>query len=261
MGGAIISALISDEVTEPASIRASDPNPQVHQDLAAAYPGIDLYHDNAAAVEGAEVIVLAVKPQIFPRVVPDISGKIAPDALILSIMAGVTVSQIRTALKHEAIVRSMPNTPAQIGAGITTWMGSPSVTPDQEQLARSILSGMGADLQVAEERYLDMATAVAGSGPAYVYLFMEAMIDAAVHLGFSRVDAEQLVTHTVKGSVDYYLQGNADGQQNISHFRNQVTSPGGTTAAGLYELEKAGLRTAMAKAIKAAHDRSVALGK
>ena len=261
MGGAIISALIRDQVTPIEHVRASDPNPQIHEQLTAAYPGIDLYHSNTTAVQGADVVVLAVKPQIFRKVIPEIRGQINSDALVISIMAGVRMDQMQSGLGHNNLIRSMPNTPAQVGAGITTWMANAAVTAEQELLARQILSGMGAQIQVHEERYLDMATAVAGSGPAYVFLFVEAMIDAAVKLGFTRPDAEKLVTHTVQGSVDFYLKGNPDGDLNITQFRNQVTSPGGTTAAALYELEKAGFRTAIADAIQAAHDRSVELGK
>jgi pyrroline-5-carboxylate reductase len=160
-------------------------------------------------------------------------------------------------LNHDSIVRAMPNTPAQIGQGITVWTASAAVNDDQLEMARLVLSALGQEVHVEEEYYLDMATALSGSGPAYVFLFMEALIDAGVHMGFPRRIAEQLVTQTILGSVSYY-------QKNAVHpaqLRNQVTSPGGTSAEALYYLEKAGLRTAISRAVWAAFERSQELGK
>jgi pyrroline-5-carboxylate reductase len=151
----------------------------------------------------------------------------------------------------------MPNTPAQIGEGITVWAISPSVSTEQAELARQILSALGQEIFVEEENYLDMATAISGTGPAYVFLFMEALIDAGVHLGFPRRIAEQLVAQTIRGSVDYTLARKA----HPANLRNEVTSPGGTSAAALYYLEKAGFRTALSRAVWAAYERSQELGK
>jgi len=154
----------------------------------------------------------------------------------------------------------MPNTPAQIGKGITVWCCSPEVNEDQKNIARAILGSFGHEIFVEEEDYLDKATALSGTGPAYVYLFMEAMIDAGVHLGFSRRIAEKLVTETLRGSVDYYDK-NGLGSRHVASLRNQVTSPGGTSAEALYYLEKAGFRTAISRAIWAAYQRSLELGQ
>ena len=153
----------------------------------------------------------------------------------------------------------MPNTPAQIGEGITVWTAAPRVTDEQREMARQVLTALGDEVYVEEENYLDMATALSGTGPAYVFLFMEAMIDAGVHLGFPRRIAEQLVTKTMRGSVDYYMR--KEGESHLANMRNQVTSPGGTTAAALYFLEKAGFRTALSRAVWAAYERSQELGK
>jgi pyrroline-5-carboxylate reductase len=153
----------------------------------------------------------------------------------------------------------MPNTPAQIGEGITVWTVSPSVSQEQKQTARRLLSALGDEIFVEEENYLDMATALSGTGPAYVFLFMEAMVDAGVHLGFPRRIAEQLVAKTVRGSVDYYTK--REDQVHLARLRNEVTSPGGTSAAALYYLEKAGFRTAISRAIWAAYERSRELGR
>jgi pyrroline-5-carboxylate reductase len=151
----------------------------------------------------------------------------------------------------------MPNTPAQIGQGITVWTSSPSVTSEQSEIARQILQALGQEVFVEEETFLDMATALSGTGPAYVFLFMEAMIDAGVHLGFPRRIAEQLVAQTLRGSVEYYVQRKA----HPALLRNEVTSPGGTSAAAIYYLEKAGVRTAISRAVWAAYERSQELGK
>jgi len=151
----------------------------------------------------------------------------------------------------------MPNTPAQIGEGISVWTASSSVSPDQTQQAREILTALGEEIFVEEEEFLDMATALSGSGPAYVFLFLEAMIDAGVHLGLPRRIAEEMVEQTIRGSVDFY----AFSKTHPAALRNQVTSPGGTSAAALYYLEKAGFRTAISRAIWAAYERSQELGK
>jgi pyrroline-5-carboxylate reductase len=176
---------------------------------------------------------------------------------VLSIVAGASIDTISSGLNHPAVVRSMPNTPAQIGEGITIWTTSEGITEEQKETARTLLAALGQEIYVEEESYLDMATALSGTGPAYVFLFMEAMIDAGVHLGFPRRIAEQLVVQTVRGSVDYYSRNST----HPASLRNQVTSPGGTSAAALYYLEKAGFRTAISRAVWAAFERSQELGK
>jgi pyrroline-5-carboxylate reductase len=186
-------------------------------------------------------------------------GAIQPDALVLSIVAGAPIAKIAGGLDHLPIVRAMPNTPAQIGEGITVWTESPQVTAEQHEMGRQILGALGEEIFMEEEYYLNMATALSGTGPAYVFLFMEAMVDAGVHLGFPRRVAEQLVAQTVRGSVDFYTR--SDSPIHLAHLRNQVTSPGGTSAAALYYLEKAGFRTAISRAVWAAYERSRELGR
>jgi pyrroline-5-carboxylate reductase len=160
-------------------------------------------------------------------------------------------------LKHKAVVRSMPNTPGQIGEGISVWTASRETSEEQRELARQILGALGDQVFVEDEYYLDMATALSGTGPAYVFLFMEALIDAGVHLGFPRRIAEQLVLQTIRGSVAYY----ENAERHPATLRNQVTSPGGTSAEALYYLDKAGFRTAISRAVWAAYQRSLELGK
>jgi len=178
-------------------------------------------------------------------------------ALVLSIVAGARLGTLTEGLEHPAVVRSMPNTPARVGEGITVWTASAAVNDDQREQAKLILAALGQEIFVEDENYLDMATALSGTGPSYVYLFMEAMVDAGVHLGFPRRIAEQLVVQTVKGSVAYYEHS----PRHLARLRNEVTSPGGTSAAALYYLEKAGFRTALSRAIWAAYERSSALGR
>jgi pyrroline-5-carboxylate reductase len=257
MAEAMIAGLINQKVVSSASIVVSGPS-AVRVDELGERHAIRTETDNAAAVKDADVVVLAVKPQRLDRVTSDIRGSVKESALVLSIVAGATIDKIAGGLEHDAVVRSMPNTPAQIGEGITVWTAAESVSDEQKETAREILTAFGDEVFLDEERFLDMATALSGTGPAYVFLFMEAMVDAGVHLGFSRRVAEILVAKTVRGSVDFY--SNPDDPLHLARLRNQVTSPGGTSAAALYYLEKAGFRTALSRAIWAAYERSRELG-
>jgi pyrroline-5-carboxylate reductase len=258
MAEAMIHGLIRCQVAQPQSLLAAGPRQerldQLHQKYA-----IPVYLDNAQAARQADVVVLSVKPQRMDRVLTGLKGAIPPSALVLSIVAGAAIGKISRGLGHPLVVRSMPNTPAQIGEGITVWTASSGVSDEQMAMTRSILGALGEEVFLEEEYYLDMATALSGTGPAYVFLFMEAMVDAGVHLGFPRRIAEQLVAQTVRGSVDYYNL--RDDPVHLARLRNEVTSPGGTSAAALYYLEKAGFRTAISRAIWAAYERSIELGK
>jgi pyrroline-5-carboxylate reductase len=258
MAEAMIGGLIRQQVAEPKALTAAGPTVERLEYLHKRY-GVAATSDNAEAARPADVVVLSVKPQRLDRVLKGLRGAVRPDALVLSIVAGASIEKICSGLGHERVVRSMPNTPAQIGEGITVWTCSQAVSSEQQEMARSILTALGVEVLVEEESYLDMATALSGTGPAYVFLFMEAMVDAGVHLGFPRRIAEQLVAQTVRGSVDYYT--NRDETVHLARLRNQVTSPGGTSAAALYYLEKAGFRTAISRAVWAAYERSQELGK
>jgi pyrroline-5-carboxylate reductase len=256
MGEAIISGLLKKNVTSPENIRSSDPLPERRTELNTTY-GIVTTPDNPTAVANTDVVVLSIKPQRLDHVLSGLRDLIPPEALVLSIVAGATIEKISAGLQHHIIVRAMPNTPAQIGEGITVWTSSPEVSLTQLELTRQILDALGQEVFMEEEYYLDMATALSGTGPAYVFLFMEAMVDAGVHLGFPRRIAEQLVTQTIVGSVAYSKHRKA----HPATLRNEVTSPGGTSAAAIYYLEKAGVRTAISRAVWAAYERSQELGK
>jgi len=255
MGEAMIKGGLNRELVTPEYIIASDPRQERVQELAKRY-GIHVTTDNVQAVETAEVIVLSVKPQVLSVVLKEIRDAVDADNLILSIVAGARIRTIAQGLDHQAIVRSMPNTPAQIGEGITVWTDTAAVTEKQHAQARGLLSALGEEVYVEDEGYLDMATALSGTGPAYVFLFMEALIDAGVHLGFSRYLSERLVLQTMRGAVNFARRSNLHPAQ----LRNMVTSPGGTSAEALYQLEKGGLRTVVSRAIWAAYQKSKYLG-
>jgi len=257
MAEAMITGLIRRKVTVPEAIVVAGPSEHRCKELAERH-GVGWSIDNAAAVEDADVVVLTVKPQRLDHVLNDVRGRLKSTALVLSIVAGATIEKIGKTLGHDLIVRSMPNTPAQIGEGITVWTAASPVSDEQKEAAEEFLNAFGDEVFVEEERFLDMATALSGTGPAYIFLFMEAMVDAGVHLGFSRRIAEILVSKTVRGSVDFYAQ--RDDPLHLARLRNQVTSPGGTSAAALYYLEKAGFRTAISRAVWAAYERSRELG-
>ena len=255
MAEAMIAGLLRKKLSKPENITATGPREERGKKLQKKY-GINSTTDNASAAKNADVVVLSIKPQRLSEVMKGLKG-IRADALVLSIIAGANMKKIGTGLKHKAVVRSMPNTPGQIGEGITVWTSSKEVTDEQQDMARAILGALGDEVYVEDEGQLDMATALSGSGPAYVFLFTEALIDAGVHMGFSRRISEQLVLQTIKGSVSYYHNA----ERHPATLRNQVTSPGGTSAEALYYLEKAGFRTAISRAVWAAYQRSLELGK
>lgn len=255
MAEAMIAGLLNKKLAQPGDIIACGPRQERGSELHKKY-GIKVSVDNASSVHEADVVVLSVKPQRLTEVMKGLKG-IRSEALVLSIIAGANIKKISTGLKHRAIVRSMPNTPGQIGEGITVWTASREVTEKQQEMARAILGALGEEVFVEDESYLDMATALSGSGPAYVFLFTEALIDAGVHMGFPRRIAEQLVLRTIKGSASFYEFAG----RHPATLRNQVTSPGGTSAEALYYLEKAGFRTAISRAVWAAYQRSLELGK
>lgn len=256
MGSAMIGGLVSRHGVEPDHVMASDRHAERLDEVRAQF-GVGTTHDNRAAAESGQVVVLSVKPQVLPGVLSELAGAIDPDALVLSIVAGATIETIAAGLGHRAVVRTMPNTPAQVGEGMTVWCATPAVSEAQRAQAGAIVGALGKQLFVEDEAFLDMATAISGSGPAYVFLMMEALIDAAVHLGFSRDAARELVLQTIRGSAIYAQQQPV----HPAELRNRVTSPGGTSAEALYQLEKGNFRTVMSKAVVAAYNRSVELGR
>ena len=259
MAEAMIAGLLRGAQVEPENIIASHPRADRRSELVSSY-GIRSVEDNGAAIEHADVIVLAIKPQMLARVGRELRPLMAQRSsspLVISIIAGATTRALATALGHRQIVRSMPNTPAQLGRGMTVWYATPEVSDTQKEQARVLLGSLGVELEVDDEKLVGMATAVSGTGPTYVFLVMEALIDAAVHLGFPRHVAHDLVVETLEGST---LFAKSSGMH-PAQLRNMVTSPGGTSAAALHELESGRLRTVLSEAVWAAYRRTEELGR
>ena len=255
MGGAVVSALAASGVVPAASIVVSEIDAARRVAVATANgatAGRGLPHD----VTGAQALVLAVKPQSFPAVAEAIRPALDATQLVISIMAGVRLETMESSLGTPRVVRAMPNTPAQVGRGVTVWMAGSGVDADDRRRTQQILGSFGTEIEVHTERTLDAATAVHGSGPAYVFLVAEAWIDAAVSIGLDRQLAATLVRETLAGSAELWTAGDAS----ATALRHAVTSPGGTTAAALDAFEERGLRAAFLAAVAAAYRRSQELG-
>jgi pyrroline-5-carboxylate reductase len=215
-------------------------------------------------IVGADVILLATKPQNFQSLGAQLKGRIDERSIVLSILAGTKIDTLVETLGHSRVVRSMPNTPAAVQEGVTVWTATETMTPDDRALASKVLRAFGEEVMVDEERYLDVATAVSGSGPAYILLMMEAMIDTGVHMGFPREVATKIVLQTFRGTAVYagsqvQQLGRASNATPTS-LRADITSPGGTTASALYQLKQGRFETTVADGLWAAYNRSVELG-
>ncbi len=255
MAEAMIRGLLEKHLVPPSHVLVTGPRRERRADLAKRF-GVKALASNAEAAKSAHVVVLSVKPQVLPAVLRELRGELRDEQLVLSIVAGAPLIALSEGLDHAAVVRAMPNTPAQIGMGVTVWCTSAAVERDDRARAKAILGALGEELEVAEEAQVDMATALSGTGPTYVFLLMEALVDAGVHLGFSRRVAEELVLRTVEGSAAFARQSG----RHLAELRNMVTSPGGTSAAAIYELEKGTLRTVLSRAVYAAYLRTRELG-
>jgi pyrroline-5-carboxylate reductase len=251
----MIKGLLRKGLVVKDQVIASGPRPERGQELFERY-GVATTTSNVDAAEAAQLVVLSTKPQVLPPVLEELAGHVDPAALVISIVAGAKMGTMEKKLQVPAIIRVMPNTPAQIGMGISVWTATEATSEAQRGQALALLQALGEEVYVGDEQYLDMATALSGTGPAYAFLLMEAMVDAGVHLGFSRHVSERLVIETLRGSVEYARQS----PRHLAALRNQVTSPGGTSAEALYHLEKGGLRTVLSRAIWAAYQRSRSLG-
>jgi pyrroline-5-carboxylate reductase len=255
MAESIIAGLIRGKLVAPERIIGSEPRPERREELIKQY-GVRMVASNLEAARDADVLLLSVKPQTLTKVGHELGGHLRPEQLLVSIVAGANCNVLTNLLDHRQVVRSMPNTPAQIGRGMTVWYATPEVTELQCDQARVLLRSLGTDLQVEDERFVEMATAVSGTGPAYVFLVMEALIDAAVHLGFPRHVAHDLVIETLEGSTAF-AKATAE---HPAVLRNMVTSPGGTSAAAIHEMESGRLRTVLSEAVWASYRRTVELG-
>jgi len=251
MGEAILAAALDKEIFDPAAVTVVEKLDARRTQLRAAY-GVEATAD-AAAVAEATLVLLAVKPQD----VATVRAAVHPRALLMSIMAGVPIGALEQMFGHKAVVRVMPNTPAAVKAAMSVWTASPEVNAAQRDLARTVLAAVGREIYVDDEKKIDMATAISGSGPAYVFLFIEAMVEAGVAVGLPRLQAEEMALQTVYGSALYALEGGRP----AAELRAMVTSPAGTTAAALLEFEKGAFRATVIEAARAAHRRAIELGE
>ncbi|MFM7602047.1 MAG: pyrroline-5-carboxylate reductase [Pseudanabaena sp.] len=252
MGEAILSRLIASSLYLPSDVCVSDPMPERRTLLEKKY-GVKVTPNNLVAAE-AEVMLLAVKPQSLNAAAIGLAN--APANCIVSILAGVTLAQLEAMFPSKAIIRAMPNTPAQVGAGVTAIAANASVTKAQLDTVQKIFGAVGTVVEVAES-LMNAVTGLSGSGPAYVALMVEAMADGGVAAGLPRAIAMQLATQTVLGTAQLLTETKLHPAQ----LKDQVTSPAGTTIAAIAQLEKAGLRSAMIEAVLAATHRANELGK
>jgi pyrroline-5-carboxylate reductase len=268
MAEAIIAGLLRQRLVAPEQITGSHPRAARREELEARY-GIHVFESNREAatfepsseiatrdLPSSSMIVLAIKPQRLALVLNELKGALKPNQLALSIVAGARLEMIAAELLHPAVVRAMPNTPSQIGQGMTAWTATTEVAEAQQAQVRAMLCALGREIYVESERMIDMATALSATGPTYIFLVMEALVDAGVHMGFSRHVAQELVLQTMLGSVLFAQES----QKHPAELRNMVTSPGGTSAEAIYQMEKGSLRTVLSKAVYAAFNRAVALG-
>lgn len=261
MAESIIAGLLRKELVTPDQIAASHPRANRRAELAEKY-GIEVFEHNAEAVRHIRVyensvVALCVKPQRIKGVLEELEETVAPDQLVVSIIAGARIETISAALNNKKVVRAMPNTPSQIGAGITAWTCTDEVSSAEKAQIKALLTALGKELYVETENMIDMATSLSATGPTYIFLVMEALTDAGVHLGFSREMSKELVQETMLGAVRFAIESH----KHPAELRNMVTSPGGTSADAIYQMEKGGLRTVLSKAVYAAYQRAVALGQ
>ena len=254
MAEAMLAGLLEKELVAAGHVVCSHPRAERRAQLERER-GVATTADNAEAARDADVVLLGVKPQMLGAVMAELRGSLRPEQLVLSIIAGASTRALSEGLDHPVVVRCMPNTPAQIGQGVSVWYATDSVDDAGKSRTRAMLSALGREFEVHDERQVAMATAVSGTGPTYIFLFIEALTDAAVHLGFPRHVARELVLDTMQGSAAFAL---ASGRH-VAELRDMVTSPGGTSAEALYQLEKGRLRTVVSDAVWAAFERTLKL--
>jgi pyrroline-5-carboxylate reductase len=270
MAESMIAGLLKRRLVAPAQISGSHPRAARRAELEAKYgirvvennreavaPDASVSSGDAAAHASGAIVILAVKPQKLGGVLNELKDALRPDDLVVSIVAGARIETMAGALLHPAIVRAMPNTPAQVGEGMTVWTATAQVDETRERQVAAMLGALGSEMRVEEERQIDMATALSATGPTYIFLVMESLVDAGVHMGFSREVARELVLQTMLGSVRFAMESH----KHPAELRNMVTSPGGTSAEAIYQMEKGSLRTVLSKAVYAAFQRAVALGQ
>ncbi len=256
MAEVMIAGLLEEGVLSPERIAVSNRRPARAEELRARF-GVDAHQDNGAVAASADVLVLSVKPQTLAGVLRELSGKIPPQALVISIVAGARTEVLRRALRHDRVARCMPNLPCRIRRGMTVWAATPDARPEDLARVRSILGVMGEELQVDDEGHVDRATAVNGTGPAIVAEFVKAMLEAATYVGQPRHVARETVLATLLGTAELIRQSDA----HVSELIDEVTSPGGTTSRALQVLKQGRFGAVVTDAVDAAYNRTLALGE
>ncbi len=255
MAEALIGGILESRIAAPGDVTVGEPLEPRRDYLEQKY-GLVTYGRNLEAMDGADMVVLAVKPQSLAGVMKELRGNVAKKGAVVSIVAGAKMAPLVKGLDHPGVIRVMPNTPAQIGAGMSVWTAAPEVSEAQIEATKVILQTLGEEIYVPDEKLIDMATALSASGPAYVFLFIESLIDAGVYLGMPRDMARSLVLQTVSGSTKLVK----DTGRHPAELKDMVTSPAGTTIEALLSLEKDGFRSAVLQGVVAAYERSKALG-
>ena len=255
MASSLIGGLLAKGL-DAAQIRASDPGAETRARVSAEH-GIELFADNAQAVQDADVIVIAVKPQVMKAVCQDLRAHLEPHQLLISIAAGITCTSLQNWLGNQPLVRCMPNTPALLGKGVSGLFATAAVTAEQRQQAEDLLSAVGIAVWVDTEAQIDAVTAVSGSGPAYFFLLIEAMADAGVKLGLPREVARQLAEQTALGAAHMAVASDVD----AAELRRRVTSPAGTTEAAIKSFQADGFAASVEKALSTAAHRSAEMAE
>jgi pyrroline-5-carboxylate reductase len=254
MGEALLSRLIDQQIYLPDRIWVSDPQVQRQNFLASQYQ-VNVTHDNQVVVNHADILLLAIKPQVFDAVIAPLEKSGRSTQLIVSILAGVPLQRLEKAFPNQPVIRAMPNTPATVGAGMTAIAPGSHAQFSHLQTARQLFEAVGAVVDVPEQS-IDAVTGLSGSGPGYVAVMIEALIDGGVAVGLPRATATQLAIQTVLGTAEL-LQTTGI---HPAELKDRVTSPGGTTIAGISHLESVGFRSALIEAVRAAYERSRELG-
>jgi len=256
MAEALMRGLVSSGVADTGQILASDPVEE-RLDYIRNEIGVETTTDNLAVVARGQILVLAVKPNVVPGVLHGIKEQVTDKHLVVSIAAGVTLATLESGLSPSArVIRVMPNTPCLVGETAAAYALGKNATEDDAGKVEHILSAVGRSLCL-EEKHLDAVTGLSGSGPAYAYIMIEALADGGVHSGLPRAVALELAAQTVLGAAKMVLETGL----HPGELKDRVASPGGTTIAGIHELERAGFRTALINAVQAATDRSKELGQ
>jgi pyrroline-5-carboxylate reductase len=254
MAEALIKGLILSKTVKPNDISVSDVSKDRTKLLRSRY-GVSVFSENIPAAHSSNVVVICVKPQIIKEVLAEIGPKIREDQLIISIAAGITVKSIKKHVKRSPVVRVMPNNPCLVGKGISAIARSAGVSSSHLKTVQTIFGSVGETVLVDESK-MDAVTALSGSGPAFVYLFAEAMIEGGRAAGLSSADSDKLAVRTLLGSALTLIKSGKHPEE----LRKMVTSPGGTTQAGLEALEEKGFKTALISAIMSSAKRSKQLG-